>query len=519
MKKFSILILLAVLMMILTLGCGQSDRAGNETSASDTGTTANAGPSESGGTTGEPSGTGNAGSPGQTVVVDKDGFTVTDLGNGNWVLYKAEPEAILKIALKNGEEKVICKDLPSPPSVSPDGKRIAYLSPYQWEVLSNVHLYDIDKAKDETVWSTQDAAEDKNVREQFTPKLHAWLDDRYLLMVVQYAYGTVVQGGDLFVYDTREDSLQPLSKLFALEQITALKVDKDLVCLDFIEFTDEAMKEYQSLKKAVKAGQIYDAIRKKELVDYFHMLDGSGVIQDFENELEKYKFNDAEPFIELSDDLNGDGKKDTIKYQIVDNTVFILKVNDLEIKSYGDNIDEKPYIVDIDRQDSVKEIAVQEFGPSSDERTYFYCYTGSELRFMGKLDGLSTENRRIKGDGKVISMERPMMLHTWFVEKEYKLDGGHLLEGIEKELYPVAYEAGQLKLKTGLKLYDKPKSKNIAAELKPGDTIKLLGCDGIQWCCAETAEGTKGWFAVDGSTVRENGLDSGKVFEGLSFAD
>ena len=70
-----------------------------------------------------------------------------------------------------------------------------------------------------------------------------------------------------------------------------------------------------------------------------------------------------------------------------------------------------------------------------------------------------------------------------------------------------------------LTLYDKPKSKNAASVLKPGDTLKLLGCDGIEWCLGQTGSGSTGWFAVDGFTVRENNLYVEDVFEGLCFAD
>jgi hypothetical protein len=41
---------------------------------------------------------------------------------------------------KSGEEIITCDNMPSPLSVSPDGKMIAYLSPYEWEVLSDVFI-------------------------------------------------------------------------------------------------------------------------------------------------------------------------------------------------------------------------------------------------------------------------------------------------------------------------------------------------------------------------------------------
>lgn len=509
MKRLGLLILLTVPMLMLMQGCGKSGVPETNTGTIQTDT----------GTVQTDTGTkDNTSTPKSDAY---DDYIVTDAGNGSRILYKAEHEQVLKIVLKSGEEKVICNDLPSQPSISPDGKRVAYLSPFEWEIISNVHIYDIDKDTDATVLSVQESADNKNVREQTTPKSLTWLDDRYLLMVIQFAYGTVTKGGDLYVYDTQEDSLQPLTKLFRQEEITGVKVEQDTVYLDFIEFTTESMDAFKELKRAVEAEQIYDAIRSGNLISHFILVDDLERIKALENGREKYEFNEKNPYKEELVDLNGDGKTDDIKLQIAGEygNYYILKVNDLEIKGSGDNLDKKLYIVDIDKLDSFKEIAVQEFGPSDDYRTYFYSYNGNELRFMGDLGGLSTEKERIGGDGKVASIERLSMLQTWFMEKEYKLDVNHLLEVIKNDLYPVAYVVEPLKLKVELKLFDGPKSKNTAAQLKAGDIIKLLGSDGIEWCYAETSAGVKGWFAVDGFTVRENGLDTGDVFDGLSMAD
>ncbi len=437
------------------------------------------------------------------------------------MIYKTGPEPELKIVLKSGVERVICGNMPSPPSISPEGKRIAYLSPYEWELLSNVYIYDIERNTRQVVLTMEKLAENKNVRDQFTPKKLAWLDSRYLLMVIQYAYGAVPTGGNLYVYDTAEGSLRPLTKLFERECITGLEVEQDFVYLDFIEFSGELMEEQRELKKAVRKDQVYEAIRKKELTWNFYLVDDLDLVNSMESRLKDYEFDEDMPYEEAFADLNGDGREDRIIYQVFGEyeNVFLLKVNNVEVKSYGSSLDRKLYIVDIDKSDGFKEIAIQEFGPSSDEQTYFYSYTGSELKFMGKVGELCAKGGHIPGNGRVISSIRPLVLQTWFVKKEYKLDENHLLEGIEREFYPVRYEAEPLKLKTSLKLYDKPKSKKVAAELKAGDTLKLLGCDGIEWCLAETAAGIKGWFAVDGFTIRENRLYSADVFEGLSFAD
>ncbi|MGI6669648.1 MAG: DUF4652 domain-containing protein [Acetivibrionales bacterium] len=472
--------------------------------------------------------TGSIPTPGKEKELEKSNdehavISTPDAGESGQVFYEAEPEALLKLVRKSGEEIIICDNMPSPPSISPDGKMIAYLSPYEWEVLSDVFIYHLDKNRNENVLNGEKLAANKNIREHFTPKKAVWLDNRHLLVIIQYAYGTVAQGGDLFVYDTMEDNLRLLIKTDQDEQVTDMRVEDGTLYLDVIYFMDESMREYQEMELFIEAGRIYEAMRYKNIL-YDYDLHFGAAREDALNTDEKlnnYPFYEDQPYEEISADLDGDGKYDTVKYQRVGESdyIFVLKVNDKEITGFGDNLDVKPYLVDIDENDGLKEIAIQEFGPSNDEKTHFYCYTGGEIKYMGSVDGLCTEKGRITGNGRVIARIRPPILQTWFVRKEYKLDNNHLLEGIESELYPADHEAEPLILKTNLTLYDKPKSKNAASVLKPGDTLKLLGCDGIEWCLGQTGSGSTGWFAVDGFTVRENNLYVEDVFEGLCFAD
>jgi hypothetical protein len=510
-----------VLILALLCGCGKGSPANQSEKAGDLLTGDSSETEAETGTNGTNSG--NVSIPGEESNDEYIVISGPDAGGSGQVLYKAEPEALLKLVQKSGEEIVICDNMPSPPSVSPDGKMIAYLSPYEWEVLSDVFIYHLDKDKNENVLNGQELAANRNIKEQHTPKKVLWLDNRYLLVMIQYAYGTVTQGGDLYVYDTMEDSLRLLIKMYQNEQISDLKLEDDLLYMDIVWFTDESMSEQQEVKVFAKTGQVYEAIRKKEILYNFDLYFASGKeeVLNMDKELDNYHFVENQPYKEISADLDGDGKQDTVKYQLVGGSdyIFVLKVNDKEIASFGDNLDVKPYLVDIDENDGLKEIAIQEFGPSSDERTYFYCYTGGELKYMGSANALCAENGRITGNGRVVASIRPPILQTWFVRKEYRLDSNHLLEGIESELYPVIYESEPLILKKSITLYDKPKSKNAACVLKPGDTLKLLGCDGVEWCLGQTGTGISGWFAVDGYTVAENDLDVEEVFEGLCFAD
>ena len=51
-------------------------------------------------------------------------------------------------------------------------------------------------------------------------------------------------------------------------------------------------------------------------------------------------------------------------------------------------------------------------------------------------------------------------------------------------------------------------------------TVRFLQTDStFSWVCVEAADGSRGWFRMDGHTVEELGKDSSEVFHNLFIAD
>lgn len=194
-------------------------------------------------------------------------YTEIELINGGRLFYRGSPNAELKIVSASGKTQPICSDMPSVPVVSPEGERVAYLSPYEWETLSDVHIFDIGSGKDEAILTQQNLKANSNVKNQTTPKKLLWLDDKYLLLVIQFAYGTVTRGGDLYVFDTEKNELMPLTMLNKSDQITDINMKNGNIYLDMIEFIDDNMTAYNSLERLIEIIKIYEAIRDKSLVN------------------------------------------------------------------------------------------------------------------------------------------------------------------------------------------------------------------------------------------------------------
>ena len=229
------------------------------------------------------------------------------------------------------------------------------------------------------------------------------------------------------------------------------------------------------------------------------------------------------------DDLNSDGIQDKIILTLEDSyhNKYALQVNDLIIDTLGDNIEPNFNIIDIDASDKYKEIAVSEYGPSSDDATTFYFFNGKEIIPMGKIGGFfgiyysygndAMGEMKINGSGEISTRTRGKILQTWFYQDEFRLSDKHLLLNVPKDLYKMNTEVEVIK-EISLQ-----KSRNDTAavlSLKPGEKATIVSSDNRTWCLVRNDEGETGWFAVVGyDTIKNIGLSASEVFNGLCHAD
>jgi hypothetical protein len=105
----------------------------------------------------------------------------------------------------------------------------------------------------------------------------------------------------------------------------------------------------------------------------------------------------------METDLNGDGILEQIfLYCDGYGDLFRLRINNLSITSYGSHIDKKIELVDIDKNDTEKEIAIPESGRDGRCAVSFYRYTPDNIIFIGKIEGsLYNGEIVINGDGTV----------------------------------------------------------------------------------------------------------------------
>jgi hypothetical protein len=227
----------------------------------------------------------------------------------------------------------------------------------------------------------------------------------------------------------------------------------------------------------------------------------------------------------MSRDLDGDGVPERISFEAAQDDhgnaccEFFITVNGTTYTYRGINVVGPMMVVDVDSTDSYLELAVSEHGPSSDEATYFFRYSGGTLVKTGELPGCPQADWRplvVDGSGVVIAHCRGEILQTWYYPCKYDVGPSGFLERIYESSYPMGTDLTVLQ---DFKLVAASDASYAPVELHPGDKITVLSSDDRHWCLVETKDGKRGWFSVTGFSRLADGRSAHEVFEGLSSAD
>lgn len=232
---------------------------------------------------------------------------------------------------------------------------------------------------------------------------------------------------------------------------------------------------------------------------------------------------------ESSIDLDGDGAIDTIYYSVSPNTpdsngIYTgakptsLTVNDTEFlrqdqenptADYGFWMETPDtdyyYIVDLDANDSYRELAIADEGSDGDMITHYFRYQQGELTYLGQISGLPDDHTTIfHGDGTVSAMTRLNVMQSWSGLRTYVLSEGQI-QKVEPEYCPPQLPDGwNVTLLKALTVYTLPDLSSEQRELKPSSfSLTFPLTDGEHWVEILCADGTTGWaYFPDANTVQ-----------------
>lgn len=167
-----------------------------------------------------------------------------ELNNGYKLVYGEENE--IKLI-----KEISIDRLASKPNVSPDKSRLIYISPYEWEVLGDLHLCNLDgeNVKSEIILSAEKISEMVDPSKKV--KVAKWKNNEQLYLIIGQGYGTVSEGGDLYIYDIIKNKLSKVYTCNYREEIVNFEVNEEKINLTIVKFTEE-LEVDKYISKAIK---------------------------------------------------------------------------------------------------------------------------------------------------------------------------------------------------------------------------------------------------------------------------
>ncbi len=378
------------------------------------------------------------------------------------------------------------------------------------------------------------SAKDANTRELFEnpPKRESEteespfsdvLKDRWSYYYIKEAYGTIIfteEYGEKFEpvkYITREEAAVWMSRALQLSPGAPDFTDNDLIGKKELVgaaaasglitgFPDKSFRPGHTLTRAEASVMLFRAgqLNAKMISESY-----TEVAKEFKRE------------------LYTDGTEENVKIT-TNGESYAVTVNDVTVLGGEcDTAQSRYYVIDIDKSDSFKEIAVVE-KDLGDSALAIYRYTGTTLYLMGRVESVGdiavrTDNTPIGDDWGAVSINMDgsitanigvQFVHTMLIRRQFKLNSRMRIEPVGDEFYTIG-KYSSFTVKNDLESsYSDEAHPNIL--LKSGYAGSIVKTDLKNWIYIETGSGDKGWIYVSEGLV--NGLILSDYLDGLYYA-
>lgn len=230
-------------------------------------------------------------------------------------------------------------------------------------------------------------------------------------------------------------------------------------------------------------------------------------------------------------DLNRDGHNELVRVDVkvineYDNMATITvegveySLEDMGVYAFNLHAEDF-YITDISPHFTGYEIAIADYGPSSDCVTHFFTYD-NELHYIGAVEGFPMPQLNYVngfGSGNLIGRRRSDLLGTnygygsWW----YDYTNGKLILQDTGAFYLEPWYSH--KLLVDLPVYISQNTESQTYIMDADQIVYFLRSDGKEWVQIRDQNGTEGWVYVKSFSIENVGLGMDSVFEGIQFFD
>lgn len=240
-------------------------------------------------------------------------------------------------------------------------------------------------------------------------------------------------------------------------------------------------------------------------------------------------------------DLNGDGRMETIVYEVQSaddihmELLFLIcdsegnycmgKENGIQISELTAPFTEGYFLMDLDSTDDYLEVAILDEGPSADPEFHIIRCDGENQIYMGSvLTDTPYDELKIKGDGKVIGSGRLSVLQTWGAPFTWVVEGDSISLLEEEWYYPYVNSNTEKNVKQirPITVYEEADLESLSMEVLPSEEVVTFGTtDNKNWVQFFRSDEISGWIYLEDGFYMESGGEPVSVmdiFENLNMA-
>jgi len=240
-------------------------------------------------------------------------------------------------------------------------------------------------------------------------------------------------------------------------------------------------------------------------------------------------------------DLNGDGKMETIVYEVQSSDDIHMEVlfliydsegnlcmateTENEREAWENPLSEGYFLMDLDSTDDYLEVAILDEGPSSDPKFYITRCDGVNQIYMGEVfTDTPYDKLKVRGDGKITGSGRLSILQTWGAPFTWVVEGDSIRLLEEEWYYPYVNSSIEKNVKqiAPVTVYEEADLEAASMEVLPSDEVVTFGMtDNKNWVQFFRGDGISGWiYLEDGFYMESNGerISVMDIFENLNMA-
>lgn len=150
------------------------------------------------------------------------------------------------IYFKNNDEtvEIVESEYPSKPAISPNEQRAAYISPFEWECLGSLYLFDLKEAKRLTLI--------KPTEDNYIPKQVIWINNNIIAIIIGFGYGTVAVGGNIYLLNINTQEKINLTNNGLDVQIIDIQYINRKLLVKGIKYTDLDFNKFEEFVKEIE---------------------------------------------------------------------------------------------------------------------------------------------------------------------------------------------------------------------------------------------------------------------------